>query len=102
MGKTAIARTLGLALKDEGWEVHECIRPEQIWEAHAPDRAQLFVADDAFGSTEYQPDSAERWALELDRVLPVMDERHWLVLSSRPAPPTSAVGRVSRPHAEEA
>src|SRR5258707_13204884 len=94
MGKTAIARTLGLALKDEGWEVHECIRPEQIWEAHAPDRAQLFVADDAFGSTEYRPDSAERWALELDRILRVMDERHWLVWTARPATLKAGLGRI--------
>jgi hypothetical protein len=101
MGKTAIARTLGLALQDEGWEVHECIRPEQIWEAHAPDRAQLFVADDAFGSTEYRPDSAERWALELDRILRVMDERHWLVWTSRPAPLKAGLGRIHREHGVE-
>ena len=30
MGKTAIARMLGLALLAEGWEVHECTRPEQV------------------------------------------------------------------------
>ena len=30
------------------------------------ERPQLFVADDAFGSTEYRPDAADRWALELD------------------------------------
>ena len=36
MGKTAIARTLGLALATEGWEVHECIRPEQVWDAFDP------------------------------------------------------------------
>ena len=30
MGKTAIARMLGLALLTEGWEVHECTRPEQV------------------------------------------------------------------------
>ena len=39
MGKTAIARTLGLALATEGWEVHECIRPEQVWDAFDPERA---------------------------------------------------------------
>src|SRR5207237_7021836 len=66
MGKTAIARMLGLALELEGWEVHECIRPDQVWAAFAGDRAQLFVADDAFGSTEYRPDARAHWALELD------------------------------------
>ena len=33
------------------------------------DRPQVFVADDAFGSTEYRPDAAERWARELGRML---------------------------------
>jgi len=37
MGKTAIARMLGLALLSDGWEVHECTRPEQVWERlHIP------------------------------------------------------------------
>src|SRR6185436_204076 len=69
MGKTAIARMLGLALLTEGWELHECIRPDELWSSFARDRPQVFVADDAFGSTEYRPDAAEHWALELDRVL---------------------------------
>jgi hypothetical protein len=86
MGKTAIARMIGLAQMTTGWEAHECIRPEQLWDAFARDRPQVFVADDAFGSTEYRPDAAERWALELDRVLRAMDDRHWLIWTSRPAP----------------
>src|SRR5262249_22121926 len=58
MGKTAIARMLGLALLSDGWEVHECTRPEQVWERLDPQRRQLFIADDAYGSTEYRPDAA--------------------------------------------
>src|SRR5438067_1314774 len=46
MGKTAIARMIGLAQLTRGWEVHECIRPEQVLEAFRRDRAQVFVADD--------------------------------------------------------
>jgi hypothetical protein len=101
MGKTAIARTLGLALQTEGWEVHECIRPDQVWSAFAPGRPQLFVADDAFGSTEYRPDAAERWALELDRILQALDDRHWLVWTSRPAPLKAGLARVHREHGVE-
>ncbi len=36
MGKTAIARMLGYALLTTGWEVHECTRPEQVWERLRP------------------------------------------------------------------
>jgi hypothetical protein len=96
MGKTAIARMLGLALLSDGWEVHECTRPEQVWERLDPQRKQLFVADDAFGSAEYRPDAAERWARDLDRALRATDEHHWLVWTSRPAPLHSGLRRIHR------
>jgi len=101
MGKTAIARMVGLAKLSEGWEFHECIRPDQLWERFARDRPQVFVADDAFGSTEYRPDAAERWAVELDRVLQAMDERHWLIWTSRPAPLKAGLRRIHREHGVE-
>jgi hypothetical protein len=101
MGKTASARMIGLALMTEGWELHECLRPEDLWERFTRDRAQVFIADDAFGSTEYHPEAAERWALELDRVLRAMDERHWLIWTSRPAPLKAALRRVHREHGVE-
>ena len=96
MGKTAIARMLGLALLAEGWEVHECTRPEQVRERYDRARPQLFIADDAFGSTEYRADSAERWANDLDRILRATDERHWLVWTSRPAPLRAGLRRLQR------
>ena len=62
MGKTAIAEMLALAHLTDGWEAHQCNDPEQVWRVFDRDRRQMFVADDAFGSTEYRPDAAERWA----------------------------------------
>jgi conflict system STAND superfamily ATPase len=96
MGKTAIARMLGLALLSDGWEVHECTRPEQVWERLDPRRPQLFIADDAFGSTEYRPDAADRWAQDLDRALRATDATHWLVWTSRPAPLHAGLRRIHR------
>lgn len=100
-GKTAIARVVGLAALTDGWEMHECIRPEQLWAHFDPQRRQVFIADDAFGSTEYRPDAAERWAHELDRVLRSMDERHWLIWTSRPAPLNAGLRRIHREHGVE-
>ncbi len=94
MGKTAIARMLGLALLTEGWEVHECTRPEQVEQRYDRSRPQLFIADDAFGSTEYRADAAERWAANLDRILKATDEHHWLVWTSRPAPLRAGLRRL--------
>ena len=96
MGKTAIARMLGLARLAEGWEVHECIRPEQVEACFERDRPQLFIADDAFGSTEYRPDAADHWANHLDRILRATDENHWLVWTSRPAPLRAGLRRLHR------
>jgi hypothetical protein len=101
MGKTAIARMVGLAKLTAGWEFHECVRADELWERFDRDRPQLFVADDAFGSTEYRPDAAERWAVELDRVLRAMDERHWLIWTSRPAPLNAGLRRIHREHGVE-
>ncbi len=101
MGKTAIARMIGLAALTGGWEVHECIRPDDLWARFDRKRQQVFIADDAFGSTEYRPEAAERWALELDRVLRAMDERHWLIWTSRPAPFKAGLQRIHREHGVE-
>jgi hypothetical protein len=96
MGKTAIARMISLALLDDGWEAHECTRPEQVYERLKPGSAQVFVADDAFGSTEYRPDAAERWARELGRILRSTGERTWLIWTSRPAPLRAGLRRIHR------
>ncbi len=101
MGKTATARMVGLAKLTAGWEMHECIRPADLWQSYARDRRQVFVADDAFGSTEYRPEAAERWALDLDRILRSMDESHWLLWTSRPAPLKAALRRIHREHGVE-
>lgn len=101
MGKTAIARMLGLAALTDGWEVHECVRPDELWSRFARDRRQVFVADDAFGSTEYRPDAAEHWALELDRVLRGLDDGHRLIWTSRPAPLKAGLRRIHREHGVE-
>ncbi|HWH10128.1 MAG TPA: hypothetical protein VG165_03305 [Solirubrobacteraceae bacterium] len=101
MGKTAIARMIALALLTDGWEAHECNSPEQVWAAFDPGRRQVFVADDAFGSTEYRPDAADRWAHELARLLEALDDRHRLIWTSRPAPLKAGLRRVQRERGSE-
>ena len=101
MGKTAAARMIGLALMSSGWEVHECSRPEQVTDLLRSDRRQLFVADDAFGSTEYRPDAAERWARSLPEILQATDERHWLIWTSRPTPLKAGLRTLHRERGAE-
>ena len=101
MGKTAIAEMLALAQMSDGWEAHECGSPEQLWRVFDGKRRQVFVADDAFGSTEYRPDAAERWAHSLGRLLAMLDQDHWLIWTSRPAPLKAGLRRVQRERSSE-
>src|SRR3954451_21445318 len=96
VGKTAIAQMLALAQLTDGWEAHDCRTADELLGRYREGVPQIFLADDAFGSTEYRPDSADRWARELDRVLARMDSRHWLVWTSRPAPFAAGLRRVHR------
>ena len=73
MAKTAIARMVALAQVTAGWEAPDCVRPDDVWQAFHRDRAQVSIADDAFGSTEHRPDAAERWAREMERLLRELD-----------------------------
>jgi hypothetical protein len=101
MGKTAIALMLALAQLTDGWESHECNDPDEVWRVFDRERRQLFIADDAFGSTEYRPDAAERWARGLGRLLKMLDQRHWLIWTSRPAPLKAGLRRVQRERGSE-
>ena len=94
MGKTTIARMIGLARLSAGWESFECTGPDDFLRVFDREKRQVFVADDAFGSTEYSPSRADEWAADLDRILRGVDNRHWLLLTSRPAPLNVALGRL--------
>jgi hypothetical protein len=58
----------------------------------------VFVADDAFGSTEFRPETAERWARDLPSILRRLHEApdHWLIWTSRPTPLAAGLERVHR------
>jgi hypothetical protein len=101
MGKTAIAEMIALTQLTDGWEAHACTDPDQVRGLFDRDRRQVFIADDAFGSTEYRPDSAERWALALGELLQMLGPQHWLIWTSRPAPLKAGLARVQRERGSE-
>jgi hypothetical protein len=101
MGKTAIARMLGLAKMTCGWEAHECTTAADVSARFDGSCGQVFIADDAFGSTEYRADAAEHWACEMERLLRAMDARHWLIWTSRPAPLHAALRLLHRERGAE-
>jgi hypothetical protein len=94
MGKTTIARIIALAQLGQGWESYECRTPNDLFTVRRGDTPQIFVADDAFGTTEYRPDIAYAWGDDLDAILRQLDKRHWLIWTSRPAPLKIALQRI--------
>jgi hypothetical protein len=86
MGKTSIARMIALARAVDEWDVVSCLSPSDFERAYVRDRQQVFVADDAFGSTEYRPERADDWAAAMGNIIRRLDRRHWLVWTSRSEP----------------
>jgi hypothetical protein len=83
MGKTAIAWMVALAQLANGWEAIACDDPNDLFKSYRRDAPQIFVADDAFGRTEYDPTMGSRWEKQLGRVMTMLDDHHWLIWTSR-------------------
>ena len=60
-----------------------CNGPSDLFQRLKDDKKQVFVADDAFGRTEYDPSRGRRWEQSLDSVLHSLDSKHWLIWTSR-------------------
>ena len=83
VGKTAIAWMVGLSQVGVGWEAIYSQGPSDFFNMYDRSRKQIFIADDAFGRTEYDPTRASKWEAELDLVLRRVDADHWLIWTSR-------------------
>jgi len=83
VGKTAIAWMITLAQISQGWEGISCGQAGRFFERYVYDRRQIFVADDAFGRTEYHVTSGQEWEKYLGRILSRLDHQHWLIWTSR-------------------
>lgn len=83
MGKTAIAWIIALSQVSLGWDAVICSEPEDFFARFDETRSQIFVADDAFGRTEYDPGRGLKWENRLGLILSALDSKHWLLWTSR-------------------
>ena len=74
---------VGLTQAAEGWETIVCRTPDVFFQTIETSQPQIFIADDAFGRTEYDPTRTTKWEADLDLVLHRLDPRHWLIWTSR-------------------
>jgi hypothetical protein len=83
MGKTSIAWMIALTQVANGWQAIVCDSPEDIFRHPSSSTSRVFIADDAFGRTEYDPTRGSKWETQLDRVFRRLDPKHWLIWTSR-------------------
>ena len=83
VGKTAIAYVIALTLILDEWDAIYCSNPNDILKMHEPSRKQIFIADDAFGRTDYDPERGRHWEKDLPHILRLLDSAHWLIFTSR-------------------
>ncbi|MCJ7778579.1 MAG: hypothetical protein MUP16_09730 [Sedimentisphaerales bacterium] len=83
VGKTAIGRMIALSYIPEGWEVIECRLPNDFLRKYNHDQKQIFVADDSFGRTEYNPERVSHWQDDLPSILRKINNHHLLIMTSR-------------------
>jgi len=83
VGKSAIAWMIALTQAGAGWEAIVCRTPDAFFEMREPTKNQVFIADDAFGRTEYDPTRTSRWEADLDLILHRLGKHHWLIWTSR-------------------
>jgi len=94
VGKSAIAWMVGLSQAGIGWEAVFCNTPKSFFEMYDSSTEQIFIADDAFGRTEYDPARTSIWEAELNLVMHRLDARHWLIWTSRKHILERAVARM--------
>ena len=83
MGKTAIARTIGLTHLFSGWQVIDCRESAEFFRLYCAADRQIFIADDAFGRTEYDPARGRDWERSLPKVLRILNSEHRFILTTR-------------------
>lgn len=101
MGKTSIATIIALALHTQDWQAFECNSPSELFSVYDPEAKQVFVADDAFGATEYRPDRADAWARDMNRILSRTGKSHWVIFTSRTSPLRQALTALHFPGVSE-
>lgn len=83
MGKTSISWMVALAHLATGWQVIDCEKPADFFRLYQSTNSQIFLADDAFGRTEYIGEIGRLWERQLGSILSRVDNQHVLIWTSR-------------------
>ncbi len=80
---------------DAGWKAIACSEPREFFALRRSiSDPTIFIADDAFGTTEYEPGKARPWVESLGEIIPLLDQKHWLIWTARTTPFKLALRRL--------
>src|SRR6185437_5858537 len=83
MGKTSISWMIAFVHLANGWQVIDCESPDDFFRLYQTDKRQIFLADDAFGRTEYIGEIGKRWERQIGNIVHRLDNHHVLIWTSR-------------------
>lgn len=83
VGKTAIAWMIAITLVTRNWQAIICNKPHDFFQIYKSDVDQVFIADDAFGRTEFDVTHSREWERDLDKILNRLDKGHLFIWTSR-------------------
>jgi hypothetical protein len=83
MGKTSIGWMIAMSQIANGWQAIECNSPADVFRVYESKEKQVFIADDAFGRTEFDVNRGTLWEIDLAKVLQRLDKDHLLIWTSR-------------------
>lgn len=82
-GKSFIGAAITLAYTCNGFEIFYIQKPEEIFRAFRATKKQLYFADDAIGTIQFDPSLGNYWSRELPGVFRKLDRLHKLIWTSR-------------------
>jgi len=78
-----MAAAIAVVFASEGYQIYDVRSPDQLHTVLDKAIPQLFLADDAIGSVEFDPGRADAWARDLPGILHLLDKNHLLIWTAR-------------------
>lgn len=82
-GKSFIGAAITLAYASEGFEIFSIQSPHEIFQVYNARQKQLYFADDAVGTIQFDPTLGNYWSRELPNILYKLDRKHKLIWTAR-------------------
>jgi hypothetical protein len=83
VGKSFIGAAITLAYAADGYDIFFIRKPQEIFRAYDAARKQLYFADDAVGTINFDPGLGDYWGRDLPGILNKLSTQHKLIWTAR-------------------